>query len=302
MATQTIKMVFQFRRDTAENWLANKNVVPAAGEPCFIIDKNVLKIGDGMTTFENLPGIGGVNVEIAADGSSVVLENDVFKLMGFDAAEVGAQPRKNADGKLEWVVPSSETVEGLQATVAGLQSDVAALQEAIGAVEGEDPLATRIGTLEEKMDGTGEGSVDAKIDAKINAWANDVTDDGEVNTVVEFINYVKTHGGEASAMASDIDALQELVGTDPVADQISAAIGNITTGEKNKIEAIKLNGELLEINDNKEVVIPVGAGLKESEEIIIAEDGTLSIGYVGFDKLFGEDDEIALDGGSASGK
>lgn len=294
---QTIKMIFQFRRDTAENWLANKDVVPASGEPCFVIDRNVLKIGDGVTTFENLPAIGGVDVEIAADGSSIVLENDVFKLMGFDAAEVGAQPRKNAEGKLEWVVPSTETVEGLQTTVATLQSDIDALKSAIGKVEGEGTLISRVQTLEEQVDGT-----DAKIDAKINAWANSVTDDGEVNTVIEFIDYVKTHGGEAAAMASDITGLKTLVGEGSVDERIAAAVANIESGDVNKIEAIKLGAELLEINESKEVVIPVGAGLKASEEIIIAEDGTLSIGAVGMSKLFSDDTEIFLNGGSASGK
>jgi hypothetical protein len=47
----TIKL----RRDTAANW-ATKNPVLADGEPGFITDKKILKIGDGTTTFNNLPG------------------------------------------------------------------------------------------------------------------------------------------------------------------------------------------------------------------------------------------------------
>lgn len=54
----TAKMVIQFRRDTTENWIANKNTIPAEGEPCFDIDAKTLKIGDGKTTYENLPNIG----------------------------------------------------------------------------------------------------------------------------------------------------------------------------------------------------------------------------------------------------
>ena len=49
---------FQFRRDHTENWLANKDIVPAAGEPCYDIDLRTLKIGDGTTTYENLPVLG----------------------------------------------------------------------------------------------------------------------------------------------------------------------------------------------------------------------------------------------------
>ncbi len=38
MANQTLRTVIQFKRDNSENWLTNKDVVPAAGEPCYDID------------------------------------------------------------------------------------------------------------------------------------------------------------------------------------------------------------------------------------------------------------------------
>ena len=43
-----IRTVIQLRRATTEQWLANKDVVPAAGEPCFDLDLHTLKIGDGV--------------------------------------------------------------------------------------------------------------------------------------------------------------------------------------------------------------------------------------------------------------
>lgn len=55
MATKVIKTIIQIRRDTTENWLLNKDVVPAAGEPCLDIDKGYVRYGDGVTTYENLP-------------------------------------------------------------------------------------------------------------------------------------------------------------------------------------------------------------------------------------------------------
>lgn len=54
----TMKTRIQIRRDTTENWLKNKDTVPAAGEPCFDLDTGVLKIGDGVTTYEKLKSIG----------------------------------------------------------------------------------------------------------------------------------------------------------------------------------------------------------------------------------------------------
>lgn len=58
MADKTLVTTIQVRRDTAANWETNKTVVPAAGEPCFETDTGVLKVGDGVTTYENLSAIG----------------------------------------------------------------------------------------------------------------------------------------------------------------------------------------------------------------------------------------------------
>ena len=51
MPNTTMKTQIQVRRDTTANWLANKDVVPAAGEPCFDLELGTLKIGDGVTTY-----------------------------------------------------------------------------------------------------------------------------------------------------------------------------------------------------------------------------------------------------------
>ena len=56
---KTMKTTIQLRRDTTANWLANKDVVPAEGEPCYDLELGILKVGDGTTTHENLPEISG---------------------------------------------------------------------------------------------------------------------------------------------------------------------------------------------------------------------------------------------------
>lgn len=304
MASKTIKMVFQFRRATAEEWAQHPEVIPAAGEPCFVTDKNILKIGDGETTFENLePIAGGSEVSLAADGKSIVLTEGVFGLAGFNAAEVGAQPRKNADGELEWVVPAENTIEGLQSAVEELQTDVETLQQDVTTLKG---------------DAATEGSVRKIVADEINKFATDINDDEHVNTFKELVDYVATHGGEAATMAADITTLYGLVGEESVVEQISAAVANKVTaeagkslvadeliaklenleegGQGGKIEEIKLGEEALEIVD-KSVSIPVGAGLQASEEITIT-GGVLGIGAIGISKLV-EDAVLTLDGGSA---
>lgn len=59
MAEKTLKTVIQVRRDTTENWITNKDTVPKAGEPCLDTDLHKIKYGDGVTTYEKLPYVGG---------------------------------------------------------------------------------------------------------------------------------------------------------------------------------------------------------------------------------------------------
>lgn len=233
-----IKMTIQFRRDTAANWELYKDKVPAAGEPCFVIDKNILKIGDGVTSFGDLPAIGGV--EISTDGKSLVLEDGALKLLGFEDAKEGAYPIKNADGVIEWVMPSTEAVDGLQAIVTGLQTnvnglqtDVAGLKAIIGSTDdGTGTLLERIESLEGKV---GKEDVDTKIDAAINKFVNDISDDGTVNTLKELVDYVAEHDDVTTAIVKDIDNLKTLVGSDPIGNQIAEAIKN--SGHMSKTEA-----------------------------------------------------------------
>lgn len=226
MATTTnvLKMRIQLRRATTAEWEQYNTVVPAAGEPCFDTVLGTLKIGDGVKSYGELKAIGGSeSISVSADGDSIVLENGVFKLAGFDVAQTGAQPRINAEGKLEWFVPTEINTEALEADVATLKSDVA--------------------------------------------------------------------------------ELQGLVGKTSVADQISAAIAGLeggAGGEANVIESINLGGNTLEVVDEV-VTIPVGAGLKASNEVTIGEDGSLGVGTISFDKITNSANTIVvLDGGFAN--
>lgn len=120
------------------------------GQPVAVIDE------DAGTTTLYVVGVDGLEqVGSLPDGISLELHEGAIQLKGFSDAGSGAQLRKNANGELEWFIPSTDTVDGLQSTVSGLQSDLASAQEAIDA-------------LEEQV---GEGSVSDQIDAKIEALA-----------------------------------------------------------------------------------------------------------------------------------
>lgn len=300
MATQIITTKIQFRRDLAANWAAvATTVIPAAGEPCFETDTGVLKIGDGVTTYGELEAIGGA--KISADGKSIIVNGEgALELAGFADAAENAQPRKKADGTIEWIVPSTDTVDGLQTTVAGLQADIEkleaiitpseegaiALDERVAAIEeilnptveeGEEPapsLLSRIEGLEGGIetlngDATVAGSIRAIVTGEIDAFAAKVSADGTVNTLKELIDYVAEHGPAVDKIIGDISELQGLVGKKVdaeegkslVSDALIAKLETLNSdAEANVIEAITAGGTLLEIV-NKTVDIPV-AGTK----------------------------------------
>jgi len=311
-----IKMVIQFRRDHTENWLLHKDVIPAAGEPCYDLDLKTLKIGDGSTTYENLPAIGGVDVEMSADGSSIVLQDNVFKLAGFDTAETGAQPRKNAEGFIEWVIPTeidSSVIENLATSVDNLNVEVSSIQMSVDGIkeivtpsgEGAVTLLSRVESLEggmEVLNGneTVEGSVLKIVKDEINAFANEISNDDTINTIKELVDYVATHGKEASDMVSDIIALQQLVGNTSVEQQIAtqiAAADHLTKTEAkdtllSKVEAAatlkhikyeissKPEGALVDYRD-KEIRVMCPADTKWVKQDV-GSTGHANMYYMGF--------------------
>ena len=316
MAILNTKIVL--RNDITANWEAS-NVVLLKGEIGieFLADGSAkMKVGDGVKKWAELDYVTSAEtVDLNGDNKTIVIENGTAKLYGFEDAAEGAQPRKKADGTIEWVVPSTETVDGLQTIVSGLQTDVGGLKTSVSNIqeiltpsaEGEKTLVERITEIESAMSGTGEGSVEQKIStevaAQINNFATKVTEgNGTVDTFKELVDYVASHGNEVADMVTDITTLQSLVGNTSVADQISAAIDGIEAGAQvNKIEAIKLGETLLDIVE-KTVTIPIGAGLKASDEVTIATDGTLGIGEINVNKLVQTDGEdLILNGGTAAG-
>lgn len=71
----------QFKRGTAAKW-AELNLVLEAGQPGFVTDENRLKIGDGVTAWNDLPYIGEENVINASthyDFPSIGRENIIYK-------------------------------------------------------------------------------------------------------------------------------------------------------------------------------------------------------------------------------
>lgn len=74
-------MAILFKRGTANRW-AELNPTLEAGQPGFVTDENRLKIGDGVTAWNELPYIGEasvVNVQTHYDFPSHGRENVIYK-------------------------------------------------------------------------------------------------------------------------------------------------------------------------------------------------------------------------------
>lgn len=55
---EILRTTFQLRRGNEAAWKKN-NPILASGEPGYVLDKNALKIGDGVTAWNDLDYIGG---------------------------------------------------------------------------------------------------------------------------------------------------------------------------------------------------------------------------------------------------
>lgn len=79
---QVINTTFKLKRGTAARW-AEVNPILEAGEPGFVYDENRLKIGDGITHWNDLPYIDGKrevsNFDYVQDFPIIGDENIIYK-------------------------------------------------------------------------------------------------------------------------------------------------------------------------------------------------------------------------------
>ena len=119
--------------EAAQNYATN-DPVAYVGQILTVVDNaqgtaTVYSIQDEAGTLKK------VGTTPVGDGLTIEVVDGQIKLKGAATAETGAQPRIKSDGSIEWIVPSTETVDGLQAAVSGLQSDVSTLQTDMGNVK-----------------------------------------------------------------------------------------------------------------------------------------------------------------------
>lgn len=251
--------------DAAKNY-AKTDPTAYVGQIISVVDNeksvvDVYKINDAAG---NLVLVG--TVTLGDDQSIVKNDNDTLSLYDFGkkyykfvAAEGdvaahyevvegwkdGLEP-KVSGGVLAWYEPNPTTVDGLQSSIKNIQADVDTNKEAIKA--NTDAIAVLNG------DKDTEGSVAYQIAAVV-AGA-----DADFDTLKEIADWIATHPDSVATInaaikgnSDAIDALEALVGTDAVVDQIAAAIEELNIAQYAKaadledaIEDITANADAIE--------------------------------------------------------
>ena len=252
---------------------ANVNVIDTVDEEQFAIaNKHLTLLDVAMGKVTGLSDALAGKVD-KVEGSRLLTEDEATKLEKLVLGEngevsvSGKVAAGNVDGLDAWITARAGTLEGLS----------------------ENNLSD---TLLAKLNGIAEG---AQVNA-IDTVSTEFTVVGKNLAVNEIAQNKIT--GLADALAGKVDAED---GYRLISETELERVSKIESGAQvNKIEAVKVGDTLLEIVD-KTITIPVGAGLKASDEITVATDGTLGVGEVNVNKLVQTDGEyLVLNGGSAA--
>ena len=108
----TIKTTFKLKRGTAARW-AELNPILEQGEPGFVYDENRLKVGDGVTPWNDLPYIDGKrevsNYDYASDFPQVGDEDIIYK-----AEKEQSLYQFNADSKEYEKISDGKSIDNIQ--------------------------------------------------------------------------------------------------------------------------------------------------------------------------------------------
>ena len=252
------KSAIWYSKAEADTYAASASAY--VGQPVAVINET-----DKLTTLYVVGANGTLEmVGSLPDGVSLELHEGKVQLKGFNEAASGAQPRKNADGEIEWFVPSTDTVDGLQSAVGGLQSDMKAAQEDIAAIDETIGLVPEDKTLVEMIadaqaaatyDDTAlagrvttvEGKAES-LQNQIDVIMNNPDTEGVINSIEEFTAYITEHGEIAEGFRTDIDANKKAIedhetAMAPLIEKLEA----IEAGAQvNKIETVSEEFELTE--------------------------------------------------------
>lgn len=274
------------------------------------------------------------------DNKSITVSDGVIGITGFAAATENQQPRKKADGTIEWYTPDTSTVEGLSQTVGQHTQQITTLNEQMTTVQGD--ITTINGTLADKANSADvytKQQTDDKISAAISAVykpagsttfaalpapaANVLGNVYNVTDAFTTTDQFVEGAGKSYPAGTNVavvlvgedykyDVLSGMVDlsnystTDEIA-QIYATKTEVTTGLSGKVDKVEGSRLMTDAEGTKLAGIEAGAQVNNitsvaSGELVISETKELSIVAVAQDKVTGLADALAGKVNTEAGK
>ena len=274
------------------------------------------------------------------DNKSITVSDGVIGITGFAAATENQQPRKKADGTIEWYTPDTSTVEGLSQTVGQHTQQINTLNEQMTTVQGD--ITTINSTLADKANSADvytKQQTDDKISAAISsvykpagsttfaalpAPAANVL--GNVYNVTDaFTTTDQFVEGAGKSYPAGTNVAVVLVGEDYKYDVLSGMVdlsnysttdeiaqtyatkNEVTTGLSGKVDKVEGSRLMTDAEGTKLAGIETGAQVNNiasvaSGELAISEEKELSIVAVAQDKVTGLADALAGKVNTEAGK
>ena len=274
------------------------------------------------------------------DNKSITVSDGVIGITGFAAATENQQPRKKADGTIEWYTPDTSTVAGLSQTVGQHTQQISTLNEQMATVQGD--ITTINSTLADKANSADvytKQQTDDKISAAISsvykpagsttfaalpAPAANVL--GNVYNVTDaFTTTDQFVEGAGKSYPAGTNVAVVLVGEDYKYDVLSGMVDlsnysttdeiaqtyatktEVTTGLSGKVDKVEGSRLMTDAEGTKLAGIETGAQVNNivsvaSGELAISEEKELSIVAVAQDKVTGLADALAGKVNTEAGK
>ena len=274
------------------------------------------------------------------DNKSITVSDGVIGITGFAAATENQQPRKKADGTIEWYTPDTSTVEGLSQTVGQHTQQITTLNEQMTTVQGD--ITTINGTLADKANSADvytKQQTDDKISAAISAVYKPAGSTtfaalpapaanvlGNVYNVTDaFTTTDQFVEGAGKSYPAGTNVAVVLVGEDYKYDVLSGMVDlsnysttdeiaqtyatktEVTTGLSGKVDKVEGSRLMTDAEGTKLAGIEAGAQVNNiasvaSGELAISEEKELSIVAVAQNKVTGLADALAGKVNTEAGK
>ena len=274
------------------------------------------------------------------DNKSITVSDGVIGITGFAAATENQQPRKKADGTIEWYTPDTSTVAGLSQTVGQHTQQISTLNEQMTTVQGD--ITTINSTLADKAN-SADVYTKQQTDDKISAAISSVYKPAGSTTFAElpapspnvlgnvynvtdaFTTTDQFVEGAGKSYPAGTNVAVVLVGeeykydvlsgmvdlsnystTDEIA-QTYATKNEVTTGLSGKVDKVEGSRLMTDAEGTKLAGIETGAQVNNiasvaSGELAISEEKELSIVAVAQDKVTGLADALAGKVNTEAGK